>query len=250
MDKSNISLKGYYKEFEGLTDEGKVKRMCEELEKAGIRHEKCKTRRGAIIEYYMNEKTVFAVRELPNKGEKSFIILDRDFYDRHLADGKGTLYYNDRGGGNYKVLFQDDRMNNKELCRYVMEEAGIDIGEDCVDHIFHSPFINTKEALRKATRKDNRGNCKFLKHRPKEGESLSRKEYKEFTDCEKREYNEFAYNPLTDFTDTWYAYAAYKMLGIGSQEELEEYNREFIIGTDEDTAKYYGDVLGYDWEEA
>lgn len=67
--------------------------------------------------------------------------------------------------------------------------------------------------------------------------------YAKLVAYEKEEFGEFAYNPLHDFTETWYAYMLYAMLGTISEKELREYQKDYILRNDKAAARYYKILL-------
>lgn len=49
----------------------------------------------------------------------------------------------------------------------------------------------------------------------------------------------YRYSPLYDFYDTFYAFVAWKMLGWGTETEITEYNRDYIMRNNPEVAEYY-----------
>ncbi len=64
--------------------------------------------------------------------------------------------------------------------------------------------------------------------------------YKTIGAVEKAIYGEFRYDPLKDFSQTWYVLVYEKMLGKISHEEAKEYQRDYFKRTHPDIAKYCG----------
>lgn len=196
--------------YKGFSTQKKIKEIQKELE-SGCTLEKRITR-GRELFFYIGEKTVFAVANLPpscrtDKGgrKNGWTIMDTNIYDKCFADGKGSLSFVRRNHGSYKAIAHLKGNGQMPLHRLVMrEEYGDEMLKDAdvVDHKFMSALINTAEALRFATYSQNRQNSR---------RSHNRK-------------GEFAYNPRVDFMDTWYVYVLHKMLGIGTWEDIQEYN--------------------------
>ena len=64
--------------------------------------------------------------------------------------------------------------------------------------------------------------------------------YKKIGEVEEAIYKGFRYDPLKDFSQTWYVLVYEKMLGKISHEEAKEYQRDYFIRTYPDIAKYFG----------
>lgn len=141
-------------------------------------------------------------------------ILDESVYNE-IADCRFRSEEKDyRLGGRYhnspKITISAGRKNKHNLPknqrgihRYVL---GIIYNcEFDGDHMLKSGFINTKEALRMVTRKENLMNRKCTR-------GLSEEE------LERRK--------KTDFQDTWFVYVYWRMLGLISQEDAFAYNLE------------------------
>lgn len=195
--------------YKELSTQKKIEEIRKELE-SGCILEKRITGGGRELSFYIGKNTVFAVATLPQScrtDEKDSIdgwtIMDTKIYDKYFADGSGSFSFVSKNK-NYKVKYLKGDWQ-ESLHRLVMsEEYGDEMLKDAdvVDHKFMSALINTAEALRFATYSQNRQNSR---------RSHNRK-------------GEFAYNPRVDFTDTWYVYVLHKMLGIGTWEDIQEYN--------------------------
>lgn len=232
--------------FEGLDMTTQITGVCEELDKNKIEHIERQSR-GRIREFYVGEDAVFTVIRKKGSPEELFGLMDRELYDEHFAEEKGSLSAVKRQKGDHKIIAQIPGQQ-LALHQLVMQEAGCDLDEiDAVDHKFGSPLINTREAVRAATRSQNRGNTRFLHGRVRGTkmlkDTLTPKDFDRFVDEEKKKYGEFAYNPLVDFTNTWYAYVLYKMLGICEFDDLKVYNIAYIESYEPDVARYYKNLL-------
>lgn len=145
--------------------------------------------------------------------------------------------------------------------------------KDQVDHITHNTYINIEEYLRPCTNEENSRNKVFRSKIDKDKKSFflrmtglsdsdkfillqngyklegdeihspkfetTSEMYKALNAFETKYLGEFRYNPLVDFKETWYALVIQKMLGGISDEELHEYNREYMIKNHKDIAEYY-----------
>lgn len=126
----------------------------------------------------------------------------------------------------YKVMISRDG-GKKTLHREVMKLVyGDSIEGKQVDHITHNTLINTRDFLRPCTGSQNIQNRVTSKKRAKvmTGDILA-------TDY----MSDFAYNPVLDFTDTWYAVVLYKMDCLSSK-RLCNYNRDYMMRHDRMTA--------------
>lgn len=217
---------------ENYLEQVEIIRSC--LEERGINLVSTSSSTGRSTDYYIGKDTVLALIEL-SYGERFPVVIDSSFFDKYLKDGKGSisLNYRNKKRKNYKFWYCSDR-EQMELHRLVMQDAGYDITGKIVDHKFHSPLINTLEALRPCTAKQNAWNRDSLSYKGDKKKSL---------DLEKmKERGEFAYNPLEDYSVTWYAYVIHKLTGDITADELREYNRDLCMRS-EDTARYYASIL-------
>ncbi|MCM1217793.1 MAG: hypothetical protein NC548_25155 [Lachnospiraceae bacterium] len=237
------------KSFEGLSEQEKVDKIDGILEEEGIKPVVITSHHGRKMAYYVGEDTVFAAATLPNGRGVSFTLIDRCTYDKHLADENSSFCFVSRRAGDAKVRVYAREYTGIELHQLVMKDAGYDLAGKSVDHKFHHPQINTADALRVCTNRDNRGNSRYLNRRAmqelkrKDCDDWDERVYKAITDSEKQRFGDYAYNPLTDFTDTWYGFVLYKMLRWGTLKDLEDYNRSYFIKHDKVMMHYYWDIL-------
>lgn len=240
------NVRELFEGFECLDMTTQITGVCEELDKNKIerieRHFRKRT-----LEFYMGENAVFALIPTSNRLERQFGLMDRELYDKYFAECKGSLSLVKREKGDYKIeaYIPGQQLTLHQL---MMQEAGCDLDEiDAVDHKFGSPLINTREAVRAATRSQNRGNTRFLHGRVRGTkmlkDTLTSKDFDRFVDKERAKYGEYAYDPLVDFTNTWYAYVLYKMLGICEFDDLKVYNIAYIERYEPDVARYYKKLL-------
>lgn len=206
--------------LEGKDRTAQINALGDYLEECGISPIISKSSYGLKSAYFVGEEAVFAVVHKPSSDEPEFVLVDRDFYDTYLADGKGTINLVRRDGKTYfKAMLSRDKVK-VALHRKVLEFAGHDLSEDKqVDHIAHNTMINTRDFLRPCTGSQNVQNRATSKKRAEDmtGDVLA-------TDY----MSDFSYNPVLDFTDTWYAVVLYKMVGL-SGEEMCDYNRDYMM---------------------
>lgn len=245
----NTEFSAMCRSFEELSECEKINKMEHILEEVGIQFDS-RDKYKRMTGFYISEKYVFVVSELPKKEGYSFTIIDRSKYDEFLADGKGTICFVRRRRGDYKVRIHTARADGRRICmelhRLVMEKGGCDLD---VDHKFSNALINTLESLRFATGSQNRKHVKFRNHKLRDlledyvCRDSCEEQCAEQVDKEREDGGEFAYNPLRDFSVTWYAYVMHVMLGWGTDKDLEDYNREYIQKYDKAAAAYYKKLL-------
>jgi hypothetical protein len=196
-----------------------------------------------------------------------FTIIDRDVLDKEITENKLMLNTAKRCAktNGYKLVYKDGG-KLKSLHHLI---TGFFDSLLQVDHKYHCVAINTREALRICTGTQNCQNrkmyCKVhhsrfwfecsalcLNGKPIPegfklvGDTIRSGKYKDeasmrkaLEDFETTYLGEYRYNPLEDYSDTWYAYIAQRMLGVISQDELEDYNRQYMIANHPDVADYY-----------
>ncbi len=244
------------KDFEGPLKDGCLERqiiMLEDILKGeGIEPVKGEGRRGNM-EFYIGEEAVFALRDLPKSRGRAYALIDRSFYNEYLAKDRGTFCFVIRRGKDYKVrVYVEGYRAGIELHQLMMEKERDSLDDRIVDHKFCNALINTSDAVRLATPGQNRRNSKYLSHQLKDlleqcqcPEDYDRyeKACAEQVDREKEKGGECAYNPLKDFSVTWYAFVMHKMLGWGTARDMEDYNRDYILRNDKVAACYYRNIL-------
>lgn len=143
-----------------------------------------------------------------------------------------------------------------------------------VDHITHSLVLNAKKYLRVCTGIENNynkkcyskiyKNCKqfsiSIKHLDANivktlemqgytntGNRLKSPKFntedemvQELARVENLLLGKFRYNPLIDYSETWYAVVLCEVLGILTHQELEDYNRDYFKKNYPNVARYYG----------
>lgn len=233
-----------------LTEE-QVTMMERILEKYGFKREERRVH-GRDIVFYIGGDAVFGVAPLP-KGRgryKSYILVDRSLYDNYFADNKKASFsFNSRNVGD-KVKVHTAEYKNMCLHRLVMEGAGYKLDGKIVDHVVRNTLINTAGELRVCTGRENAKNRKFISRKLRNNLEDCQGDYdRHKVDCarqvakEQEEGGEFAYNPLNDFSNTWYALVLHRMLGRGTAEELKDYNRDFLFRHDKVAYYYYESIF-------
>ena len=199
-----------------------LKENCAVVERVGgTKRHKC--------QYFIGDETVYALVQKPTSEEFEFTLLDKDIYDSFIADGMGSLCMVRRDFGSiYKVAInsKNGRYSVCPLHRLVFLHDGCDIKECQVDHILNTKMINTREFLRACSGKENCQNRhSTLNQVADTGE-----------DCLKNlDVTDFRYNPVTDFSDSWYAIVLYKMAGLPSDVAC-DYNRGYQKRLSQQTA--------------
>lgn len=258
-----------FRSFEVLSLAQQIEKIADMLEEQGFQTETVKSRQGIrnFIYHSPSSSAVFVVIYKPKQDELFYTVLDRETYERELRNTNRVLNYAIRHDGSYKIVFAEDD-TNKSVHRLV-----IPCDEKEIDHIAVNKCINTKEMLRPVSAVQNSMNRKFYSR-----VSLDRMQFK-IKNCsqnvnqrksliqagfklegdyfispvynsekelfeavnkvEKFLLEEYRYNPLVDFSDTWYAYAFYKLLGACSMNEVKQYNADFMHRYHPNIAKYY-----------
>lgn len=212
------------KSLEGKDRTAQINAVGDYLKECGIAPSIAESSRGLRSAYYVHEESVFAVVHKPSSEEIEFVLMDKAIYDKFLADKKGSLNLVKRDRkSDYKVMISRDG-TKRTLHREVLKLAeGCESIENMqVDHITHNTMINTHDFLRLCTGRQNIQNRVRSKNVSSSvnGDVLA-------TDY----MNDFSYNPVLDFTDTWYAVVLYKMVDLSSR-ELCDYNRDYMVRHD------------------
>ncbi len=257
------------KKFEGLNYLEQAVRLEELLEAAGFSQEERRSRKG--IENFVFSKdgvdTSF-IEIIKPSGEWACTVTDNSVCAKVFGVRGRTLNFTDRHDEKRKIIFFEEG-KNIALHRVVVDaKDGLS-----VDHRAHSTFINTEEMLRECTNMENSRNKRFYSRINAGNRSFSIKDnvedvevksmledagykfrrgriyspkfdsqtalYREVNRLEKALFGEFAYDPLMDFRDTFYAYVAYRCLGWYSLEEVKEYNREYFLEHNSGVSEYY-----------
>lgn len=258
-----------FRSFEVLSLAQQIEKFADMLEEQGFQTETVKSRQGIrnFIYHSPSSSAVFVVIYKPKQNEIYYTIIDREVYEREIRNTGRVLNYAIRHDGSYKIIFAEND-TNISIHRLV-----VPCDEKEIDHIAVNKCINTKEMLRPVSAIQNSMNRKFYSR-----VSLDRMQFK-IKDCcqnesqrkallqagfklegiyfispiydsekelfeavnkvEKFLLGKYRYNPLVDFSDTWYAYAIYKLLGACSMNEVMSYNADFMHRHYPNIAKYY-----------
>ncbi|NBJ98378.1 hypothetical protein D5282_13900 [bacterium 1xD8-48] len=216
--------------LEGLSEQKQIDKIQGILGQNGLAYFKTKSSHGREMFYYIGKDTVFAVAYKPGGQELFYILIDCNIYEKYFKDAKGSFCLNKRNSG-YNVKVHTEKYKGICLHRLVMREAGYKFEEELkdrqVDHVTCNTQINTLGELRVCTSSENMRNRKYCAQQPVDGE----------------EADQFRYNPLKDFSVTWYAFVMHKMLGWGTARDMEDYNRDYILRNDKVAACYYRKIL-------
>lgn len=261
------------KEFDGKDYMGKVDLLDDILENSGLQYEMISGRASLKnVTYYSKDGkivTSFVCSDQIDVGCMP-VITNSDVYDELFSD-KGLISIKTGGGKNKRLIpVKGGRVYvNTPLHRAVLhliKGSGVQ-----VDHRTHYTGCALREELRTCTARQNCMNkpCRSLilkKNRFKtkafldesqikyladngftyNGEYVYSKKYntedemyKAIEFVENIAFGEFRYNPLFDFTETWYALILWKMLDL-PEEDIMAYQRDYIINNKPEVAEYYG----------
>lgn len=206
----------HFRGYEGLSQTEQIDKLADELEAAGIEVVSPRSKGNFNTTHFVGDEYVFTKFINKMTGELHFTIFDRTIYDKYLV-GRGGITVIAKGASRAHRIRLYSAPIQCDLYRLVIEEfdQSLDNGLE-VDHIFMNPFINTSEALRPCTHSENNGHKLCSLRRVLDEIARSREPY------------EFIYDPSVDFTNTGYAYVLHKMLGIGTWEDLRDYNIDYI----------------------
>lgn len=258
-----------FRSFETLTLAQQIEKFADMLEEQGFQTDIVKSRQGIrnFIYHASGSSAVFVVIYKPKQDELYYTLIDKEVYERELKGTNRVLNYTKRHDGSYKIIFAEDD-TNKSLHHLV-----ISCEDKEIDHIAVNKCINTKEMLRRVSAAQNSMNHKFysrvslenLQFKIKdcsqndnqrksliqagfklEGDyfispiySSEKELFEAVNKVEKFLLGVYRYNPLIDFSETWYAYAFYKLLGACSMDEVKHYNVDFMKRKHPNIAKYY-----------
>lgn len=244
------------------------------LEADGFEVEKVRSRFGYHNYYYSKEgcELVYCTLYHEKKNEVCYTVFDKDVYDKWFRGTGRVLTFESRNDGKTKIICSSYPFNNTDLHAIVAGAVGMDKSTYQADHISHNVLINTREMLRYCTTQQNNFNkecysscfedvlCfkirnKFAENEVKElkakgyklkGDYLYSPEfetesemYGEIERIERMFMQDYRYNPVVDYSDTWYAYVLHKMLGLISKAELDAYNKDFMRRNQGNVARYY-----------
>lgn len=257
---------------EELTNFEKADLLDDILEKEGL---ECVVKKGMsdlrnITYFSKDNKVVTSIVCSRQVEEIAFpVILDKDLYDIYFS-GKSVINLKTSGQYDKRLIPIKGSYINTPLHR-----AALNLTKDCniqVDHICRYTGCALREELRPCTNRENAMNKPMRSvllgnNRFKTKATLTDDEINKFKDMgfayskkgylvspeyntEKEMYNaiqmvetmlfgEFRYNPLLDFSETWYALILWKMLSL-PEEDIMAYQRDYIIHNKPDVAKYYG----------
>lgn len=212
----NKTVLNHFRGYEGLSQTEQIDKLADELEAAGIEVVDPRSGRNFNTTHFVGAEYVFTKFINKMTGELHFTIFDRTIYDKYLV-GRGSMTVIAKGTSTVHRIRLYSAPIQCDLYRLVIEEFDQSLDNGLmVDHIFMNPFINTSEALRPCTPSQNTRHSKVHLSKVLDEIARSRKPY------------EFIYDPSVDFTNTGYTYVLHKMLGIGTWEDLRDYNIDYI----------------------
>lgn len=259
------------RQFEELSYSEQIDGICEALVKAGFGVEEVGCKKESTNVTYVKDDCdlVLTVINIPSRGLKQVAIYDKCVYDKEIRGTLRKLTLKDRNNEECVPYIASGGINIY-LHRLVMGVASKDVQ---VDHITHCMGICTKDTLRECNAQQNKFNTAYYATIDKENmrfavpcKNLSASErsayklkgysiknnritspsfnsyselYKAVRDYEESYLKEFRYKPLYDFSATFYAFVAWRMLGWYTEAEIMEYNRDFILRYCPNLAEYY-----------
>lgn len=262
-------------DYESISQKNQLYKLTDALLDAGYTESEKRSKHSRLVNIVYaadGGDTVFVVTNKPYKSEDcadwlTYCILDSDIYSKYFEDSDRLLNTCVRNDKSYKVIYAEDG-TNKPVHRLVVPCA-----DQSVDHISHNAFINTKEMLRPCDNNSNMKNIRFyckddlrhmrfsvkdsaldfaaksvlisrhfeVSHGRLFSPSYASKTdlYGEINSFERNFFKGYNYEPLVDFSKTYYAYVLYRMTGRYSLDDIREYNRDFWVRTDKKMADYY-----------
>lgn len=202
-----------------------------------------------------------------------FTIMDKEVYEKYIEPDENIILNGViRGMGDVKITLRGNKYSNIPRNK-PLHRLAVACENKQVDHKTHNACINIAEYLTPCVGAENckdkrfytkvsdnkryfsvrasilseddriallqRG-YKFKRGRVYSPEYNSADDmYTALNEFESKYLGAFRYNPLIDFTDTWYALILQKMLGLLSDADLYEYNRNYMIANHADIAEYY-----------
>lgn len=263
--------------FEGLNSSEQIDKVCEELIKAGFVPTEVVSSKKTINIHYTKDDCNLVLTVIKDGNLKQAVVYDKFVFDEFIYDEqagkkKRTITLKDRHDTSkgYVPHIASSGGLNITLHRLLM---GAVSGGKQVDHISHNLAICTKDFLRLCTAQQNKFNtkqyskineedrtftapCKNLSSDMRndyclKGYSIKRNHitspsfnsrfelYRAVKDFEDRYMGEFRYRPLYDFSETFYAFVAWKMLKWVTEVDITEYNRDFLLRNHPEMAEYY-----------
>lgn len=267
-----------FKGFEGLDENGKIGSLESILKKQGCRYLGYKKSRARVENYhYLSVDGKYVTTIVINKAGKMLAcVYDYCSYEKYFKDGGLVLSLNDRGEGKCiepSLNGKEYPFNVRAYRVILVDDPSGKLPEGYeVDHITHTHCDMTLEGLRECARYQNSMNrprrvsikgdtitC-GVKEIPGDKKAvlldlgyLIKKNgsgYKvEKSGCgdirasieelETALFGEFRYNPLMDFSRTWYALILWKMFGI-PEDEVMAYQKGYLLDNCGDVCAYYG----------
>lgn len=262
------------KSFETMNNLDKIFTIADLLESAGFTIEYRRRSQGhKNIENFIYVKDgvdyVFCVIHKIKENEFLYTLMDYRTYMVHIKPNPDIIInYMMRQMGDYKIVLRDKEHKNTPIHRLAIDCEGkqinhkshnacLNIGEyliactnaeNCKDKAFYSKIADDKKSFSAPTSilGDKDKILLLGKGFQIKGGRLQSPEYKSLDDMytalnefETRYLGKFRYNPLIDFTDTWYALVIQKMFGDISDTDLYEYNRQYMLSNHSDIAEYY-----------
>ncbi len=260
----------YLRRFEGLNDSEAIEKLADLLEDLGFTVETKKGKGGIRNFVYRKAEVpyIFVVIYKTYVEGYSFAFLDADVYDKIIVDKpEAILNTCIRHDKDNKIVFAKDK-TNISVHRCVMDCEGY-----FINHKSHNLGLDTRELIQLCTPSQNKKDVKFYSQVDDINKSFdlvdsikdlelkiklrgvgytfskgriysptfetTEEMYKALNDLEDMMFGEFRYNPLIDFSKTFYAYILCRCLGEFTMQDVMEYNRDYHIRNNPDIARYY-----------
>lgn len=260
----------FLKVLEKMTLAEQIAKVADLLEESGCTIVQ-RSRRGITNLFYYKEggDYVYGLIYKEKGNILYYTLMDYSTYkDIIEPDESIILNWIKRTMRDYKIV-----LRNHEYVNVPLHRLAIDCEGRQVDHKTHNACINIKDYLAACSNKENSINKKFYCKVDKKSKSFSAPAsivdsvsrislcnngfkpnggrlcspeygtkaelYAALDAFEAKYLGSFRYNPLVDFSNTWYALVIQKMLGGISDTDLYEYNRVYMINNHAKIAEYY-----------
>ena len=192
-----------------MSKKEQIETVKQELEKEGFERNKIISSHAYVVNAYMREDVDYVVVDIVSTRDhlkdslcimnrEDFMLLQGMYFSNSLRGKKGSKRRpRIQVTGNY----EGNHLSGANVCEMVCPKTKGQV----IDHKFHNTMINTREALRACTVKENNMNKKK---------------------CKNPANPEYAYKPEEDFATTWFVYVYWRVLDLISQEEAFAYNLE------------------------
>lgn len=262
------------KSMESLDTAQRIIKIADMLESQGfnVEYRRRQHSKKNIVNYFYSKDGVdyvYCVIYKLKENQIYYTLIDYSTYrDVIIPNPDIILNWVIRQMGDLKIVMRSEKFINVPVHRVAVDCAGREI-----NHKTHNACINISEYLNVCSSAENSRDKVFYSRVSDDMKSFSvpvsvvndnerinllSKNYKvyrgrvyspEFESTEEmytalnafedKFLGKYRYNPLVDFSDTWYALVIQKMFGDISDVDLYEYNREYMIKNHADITEYY-----------